>query len=464
MQLTKYKKATIVGLALFMAITIIWVFSYILGVFSNKKALNSSKEKNSLKLSDISCGLVNLGNTCYMNAALQAILHCPGLTRCLFYTEKNKIDSLEGVTRTFSQLVFEAMQADTLAPKAFHRDMARINPCFGDYTQQDSAEFITELRNQLHDGLKGRHMKESFVSRLFESQLKSIIKCLECNQLSTTIEKIYDIAIELRQKTPNWLLSNIKRLLNLEDGPETLEECLDLFFSSEKLAGDQMYFCESCKDKKNAEKKLFLAQPTTNVLVIHLKRFQRTHLNSSKISRKVVFSEVLDIGKYVDDHKSPGILYELIGVVVHHGSFNMGHYTAYCLNFLERRWYLFNDEQVVPTTLETVLNAEAYILFYQKKNHSETIKKVDELLKETAEVNLPRTVVSNVFCEDHIEKADISKHLCKHGGYFDLEDKDLLGVSHRCFAALAVGERRPVGVCCSCSVLKHTFQENGTTT
>eukprot|EP00923_Selenidium_pygospionis_P004892 GHVN01008145.1.p1 GENE.GHVN01008145.1~~GHVN01008145.1.p1 ORF type:complete len:376 (-),score=32.33 GHVN01008145.1:727-1854(-) len=368
--------------------------------------------------------------------------------RCLFYAGKNNIDSMKGVTRTFSQLVFEAMQADTLAPKAFHRDMRRINPCFGDYTQQDSAEFIRALFSELHDGLKGRHMG-SFVSRLFEGRLKSIVKCLACNQLARKIDPIYDIAVEVRQKTPDGLLSKAAGMFGREGAHTTLEECLDSFFSSETLTGDEMYFCESCQKKKRAKKRFVLVQPAPNVLVIQLKRFQGGFLSFSKIKQKVLFPEVLDMGKYA--RKTPSILYELSSVVIHHGGFGGGHYTAYCLNVSEGRWYLFDDTRVVPTTLETVLNGEAYILFYQKKSHAETIKKASGLLEDAAEVKLPRAVVSNVFCDDHIEQADISEYLCEHG-YFGLEGEDLLGVSHRCFAALVAGEARLV--CAPCSHVK----------
>lgn len=42
------------------------------------------------------------------------------------------------------------------------------------------------------------------------------------------------------------------------------------------------------------------------------------------------------------------MIYDLYGVVNHHGSLYGGHYTAYCQNFLDKKWYEFNDSRVTP--------------------------------------------------------------------------------------------------------------------
>jgi ubiquitin carboxyl-terminal hydrolase 4/11/15 len=38
-------------------------------------------------------------------------------------------------------------------------------------------------------------------------------------------------------------------------------------------------------------------------------------------------------------------MYDLYGVVNHYGSMGAGHYTAYCQNFLNKKWYEFNDSR-----------------------------------------------------------------------------------------------------------------------
>lgn len=42
-----------------------------------------------------------------------------------------------------------------------------------------------------------------------------------------------------------------------------------------------------------------------------------------------------------------------------------GHYTAYCLNYIDHRWYEFDDNTVTQVDQSTVENCEAYILFYK---------------------------------------------------------------------------------------------------
>lgn len=41
-----------------------------------------------------------------------------------------------------------------------------------------------------------------------------------------------------------------------------------------------------------------------------------------------------------------------------------GHYTTYAKNFLNNKWYEFDDQFVTQVSESTVTAAEAYVLFY----------------------------------------------------------------------------------------------------
>ncbi len=55
-------------------------------------------------------------------------------------------------------------------------------------------------------------------------------------------------------------------------------------------------------------------------------------------------------------------------MICHHGSANGGHYTAYARNPLNLEWFEFDDSYCRQTESFTVQNAQAYVLFYKKKN------------------------------------------------------------------------------------------------
>lgn len=58
-------------------------------------------------------------------------------------------------------------------------------------------------------------------------------------------------------------------------------------------------------------------------------------------------------------------LYDLFGVIVHHGTINAGHYTSFVKHC--GRWYNCDDAWVVAVTEEEVRRARAYLLFYARR-------------------------------------------------------------------------------------------------
>jgi ubiquitin carboxyl-terminal hydrolase 20/33 len=52
----------------------------------------------------------------------------------------------------------------------------------------------------------------------------------------------------------------------------------------------------------------------------------------------------------------------------HHGTAGSGHYTCYCYLPPTDSWYEYNDSIVREVDSQTVLNSEAYVLFYRKES------------------------------------------------------------------------------------------------
>lgn len=59
-------------------------------------------------------------------------------------------------------------------------------------------------------------------------------------------------------------------------------------------------------------------------------------------------------------------LYELFGIVSHHGDISSGHYVSYVKS--DGCWYLINDAWVVAVSEADVAQAQAYMLFYAQEH------------------------------------------------------------------------------------------------
>lgn len=162
-----------------------------------------------------------------------------------------------------------------------------------------------------------------------------------------------------REKMAN--LANAKK-------PVTLYDCLDLFSKPETLGENDLWYCPQCKEHRQATKKIELWS-APDILTIHLKRFESTQSFSDKIDIVVEFPvEGLDLTKFVAD-KSGEHIYDLFAVDNHYGGLGGGHYTAYVKNFVDGKWYYFNDSRISPVANPTEsITGNAYLLFYRKRS------------------------------------------------------------------------------------------------
>lgn len=114
------------------------------------------------KLNDGRIGLDNLGNTCYMNASLQALLHTEPLVD--YFLSKNHLldinrDSKFGyggrLAMSFGKLVEELYRSNrkNINPRHFVNDVASIHQQFSGNQQQDAQELLAFLLDGLSEDL-----------------------------------------------------------------------------------------------------------------------------------------------------------------------------------------------------------------------------------------------------------------------------------------------------------------------
>ncbi|CAK1543435.1 unnamed protein product [Leptosia nina] len=106
-------------------------------------------------------GLQNMGNTCYMNAALQALSNTQPLTsyflECAAAISVLAADKKPGLSRAYQKLIKEMWSRKTrgyVVPNGILYGIRNVHPMFRGYQQHDTQEFLRCFMDQLHEELK----------------------------------------------------------------------------------------------------------------------------------------------------------------------------------------------------------------------------------------------------------------------------------------------------------------------
>ncbi len=324
-------------------------------------------------------GLINLGNTCYLNSAVQCLSNTLPLTQYVLSDEfQSDIDLKRKeykMCKEYYRLLVGIWEENcTIKPISFKQTLASFDPRFAGFRQHDSQEALSLLIDLLHTGLSyeakityrgtpqndidrktieaiktwGKMFKDQYskILEIFYGQFNSEIKCGSCGKISNTFDPFNILSVPITSKTT------------------TLYDCLDIFSNPETLDTDNLWLCEHCKQRSQANKRITLWK-TPNVLIIGLKRFN-FHGSAAKINKKIDLPfEDLDLSNYVDGYDKTESKYDLFAFINHTGSTHGGHYFVYCQN-ANGKWYEFNDASV--REINDVKCDNAYIAFYKKKN------------------------------------------------------------------------------------------------
>ncbi|KAG6842045.1 hypothetical protein C0991_003571 [Blastosporella zonata] len=299
-------------------------------------------------------GLYNSGNTCFLNSALQCLLHTPPLLRMLIAHNKASCAVDKGFCMSCNMRMVMAEAhgkgAKAFAPTPITTKLHLIAKHLRKGRQEDSHEFLRYAIDAMQKSCLAGHppkldpkiAETTWVHKIFGGQLRSRVTCQSCGHNSDTFDRALDLSVDIYRQ-------------------DALKDALRKFVAIDHLRGADKYKCEKCKKHVNAEKR-FTIHEAPLVLTVHLKRFSPM---GRKIPHGVQYEEEMSLQPYMSEgHFGPS--YSLYGVICHAGSGpNSGHYYAY-VKSKDGRWWEMNDESVSPHS-SSPHKKNAYMLFYIRK-------------------------------------------------------------------------------------------------
>ena len=339
-------------------------------------------------------GLVNRGNTCYLNTAIQVLSNVKPFTEYIMedhYLEDMNIENIQGktqkvinqfvLTREFIKVIKALWTcSNAIEPKTFHQTVQIADPTYRGFFQQDSQEILSYILDFIHESLK--YEVDISYEGIIENEVDSLMiesiqawKNLLKNNYSFLVDiffgqfVVYTGGVEGLKK--DTILSRTFELFNVINLPihdSSIYTSMDHFFGKELL--DTPILDEKTGSKEKAYRQIKMMK-IPNYLIIVLKRYKKTSNFLAKENQKVIFPiEELDLSNYTDGYDKFESKMDLCCIGCHDGVLNGGHYYAVCKH-ISGKWLKFNDSIVseydIHSNLE-YLYQSGYILIYEKSN------------------------------------------------------------------------------------------------
>jgi ubiquitin carboxyl-terminal hydrolase 8 len=328
-------------------------------------------------------GLANLGNTCFLNACIQALNHTYELNDLLDKARVGEGDKY-AILKEWNDLRHLMWKKDAVvAPNRFVANVQKIaqqkgKELFTGWSQNDMPEFLLFMIECIHQAMSRKvHIKisgkeENAVDEL-ATKCYTMIQNDYAKDYSEIMDLFYGIYVSQITSIDGQTVHSIKPesyfVMNLPVPSKqkvSIYDCFDAFTKPEILCGENAWLNEKTGQKEDIKKNIsFWNFP--NILIITLKRF--TPDGSAKNNGLISFPLVdLDLSRYISGYNPSSYKYDLYAICNHMGSVYGGHYTAFVRNYADE-WIHYNDTNIgIISNPESIVTPLAYCLFYRKKN------------------------------------------------------------------------------------------------
>lgn len=139
------------------------------------------------------CGLTNFGSTCFMNSVFQCLSNIPKFTDQILCLSDEINAPIIGEYKKLMQKIWSGKKRD-IEPRELVDNIQTQLPRYTTYRQQDAQEFLHHFLHLIHDEFSTR---QTIITQLFYGQLRSSVKCLQCQQIETTTESISSLPLPI---------------------------------------------------------------------------------------------------------------------------------------------------------------------------------------------------------------------------------------------------------------------------
>ena len=348
-----------------------------------RRKLEESDFKNII-YTDI--GMINLGNTCYINSCLQVLIHCPNFIDKFFekfktLKKEEKEEAL--ISKHFYDICYTIVDTVNTQEKYidisnFKNEFGKKHPIYGGYNPNDSQEFcrffLEDLSSELNEiktkvlyreytendqkskkeqdedfDYKFKQREKSIITDIFYSQIITSFTC-ECKSINYSFQKILDFPL----------------LLPENDQTVDIIDLLKSYFQPETI--DYEKKCEKCQKVIKRKKEIKISRPP-EILILSLQRIDQKTQNKNECV--VTFPQNLDMKDFIDSECGfdKDSNYNLYAVINHTGTIDFGHYYSDILFHQKEEWFEFNDSSVVNIGKTIESFPYAYILFYVRNQN-----------------------------------------------------------------------------------------------
>jgi ubiquitin C-terminal hydrolase len=348
-------------------------------------------------------GLINMGNTCYANATLQAFRHCVkipwifemGRYDTLFQKDPATVrDRQQALAKTFGeimQLLQKCKKGQSVRPADFWAKfrIAVQNTGFEHLAMKephDSHEFYLFLLDTLHESMGQEVNMQILRPAPTTDAERHAIAALETwkREFSKKYSPLVDLFYGLQHivtrckacgnDSHRWeifsaLKAYVPPALTGAPTPPTLAEMIAEEFKPELISEYQCDKCmkEDTKKRSDAERTTSLWRLPLHVIVI-LKRFtpDGRKINTPMGALEGASFSFDQFFSAESPERVAETTFNLHSVVDHHGGMNGGHYTAQCLHPQEKKWILYDDEGSMPMPSGLSIGSSTYMLWFTR--------------------------------------------------------------------------------------------------